>query len=162
FGQARLGRSSGRLALTVVMAMTFLAGHPQEWLLLVLALSVWAFADVIGSWRACGTRQATSRLCVWAGAAALSLGLVSLELAPQLGVRQWLLRDHDALARTGIPRRYHLEAMNGFQLLCPTALGGPADYFGRDNYWEALLSIGLVPLMFATLAVFRHPDRRLV
>ena len=61
-----------------------------------------------------------------------------------------------------IPGRYHLEALNGLQLLSPTALGGPADYFGRDNYWETLLSIGLVPLLLATLAALRHPDRKLV
>ena len=42
------------------------------------------------------------------------------------------------------------------------ALGGPADYFGHDNYWETLLSIGLVPLLLATLAVLKHPDRKLV
>ena len=47
-------------------------------------------------------------------------------------------------------------------MLSPTALGGPADYFGRDNYWETLLSIGLVPLLLATVAVFMHPDRKLV
>ena len=47
-------------------------------------------------------------------------------------------------------------------MLSPNALGGPADYFGRDNYWETLFSIGLIPLSLATLAVFRHPDRKLV
>jgi hypothetical protein len=162
FGQARLERPCGRLLLPVVLAMAFLAGHPQEWLLLVLALSAWGLADVFAVWQARGAVQATSRLCVWGAAAALSLGLAAVELAPQIGTRPWLLRDHDALARTSIPRRYHLEALNGFQLLSPTALGGPADYFGRDNYWEALLSIGLVPLFLAVLAVFLHPDRRLV
>ncbi len=162
FGQARLERRRGRLLLPVILALTFLAGHPQEWLLLVLALSVWGVADVFAVWRTRGTGRATSRLCLWGAAAALSLGLAAIELAPQLGVRPWLLRDHDALARTSIPRRYHLQALNGFQLLSPTALGGPADYFGHDNYWETLLSIGLVPLLLATLAVLRHPDRKLV
>ena len=61
-----------------------------------------------------------------------------------------------------IPRRYHLEALNGFQLFSPTALGGPADYFGNDNYWETLLSIGFVPLLLGMLAVYLHPDRKLV
>jgi hypothetical protein len=162
FGRARLEPRRGRLLLPVILALAFLAGHPQEWLLLVLALSVWGLADVIAVWRAHGAGRATSRLWAWGAAAALSLGLAALELAPQLGVRPWLLRDHDALARTSIPRRYHLEALNGFQLLSPSALGGPADYFGRDNYWETLLSIGLVPLLLGTLAVLRHPDRKLV
>jgi hypothetical protein len=162
FGQARLNGWRGRLALPVILALAFLAGHPQEWLLLVLALSVWGVADVVSEWHAHGTGRAASRLGAWGAAAALSLGLVAIELAPQLAVRPWLLRDHDAMGRTSIPRRYHLEALNGFQLLSPTALGGPADYFGHDNYWETLLSIGLVPLLLATLAVIRHPDRKLV
>ena len=61
-----------------------------------------------------------------------------------------------------MPRRYHLEPLNGFQLLSPTALGGPADYFGGDNYWETVFSIGLVPLMLAAVAILRHPQRKLV
>ena len=64
FGQARLGRARGWLLLPVILALTFLAGHPQEWLLLVLALSVWGLAEVAAVWRARGARQATSRLCV--------------------------------------------------------------------------------------------------
>ncbi len=100
-----------------------------------------------------GARPAALRLFVWGGAAALSLGMTAIDLAPQLAVRPWLLRDHDVRARMNIPRRYHLEALNGFQLLSPTALGGPADYFGNDNYWETLLSIGLVPLLLAMVAV---------
>ena len=47
-----------------------------------------------------------------------------------------------------IPRRYHLHALNAFQLLSPDALGGPADYFGDDNYWETVFAIGLVPLFW--------------
>jgi hypothetical protein len=47
-------------------------------------------------------------------------------------------------------------------LLSPTALGGPSDYFGDDNYWESVFSIGLVPLVLALVAVLRHPDRRLI
>ena len=88
--------------------------------------------------------------------------MAALDLAPQLAVRPWLLRDHDASARVSIPRHYHLEALNAFQLCSPTALGGPADYFGTDNYWETLLSIGLIPLFLVVVAVCWHPDRKLV
>ena len=48
---------------------------------------------------------------------------------------------------SGSRSRYHLGGLNAFQLLSPTALGGPADYFGDDNYWETVCSIGLVPLV---------------
>ena len=47
-------------------------------------------------------------------------------------------------------------------MLSPTALGGPSDYIGDDNYWETIFSIGLIPLGLAVLAVVRHPDRRLI
>ena len=132
--------------------MTFLAGHPQEWLLLVLALSAWSLADALAVWLECMAR-ARLRLGSSSGAArlALSLGLAALDLAPQLAVRPWLLRRPRRSRAASVPRRYHLEALNGFQLLSPTALGGPADYFGNDNYWETLLSIGLVPLLLAVL-----------
>ena len=141
--------------------MTFLAGHPQEWLLLVLALAAWSLFDAVESGASeCAASFLPPRLAC--GAAALSLGLVAIDLAPQLAVRPWLLHDHDASIRVSIPKRYHLEALNGFQLLCPTALGGPADFFGNDNYWETLLSIGFVPLVLALFAARWHRDRKLV
>ncbi len=146
----------------MVLALAFLAGHPQEWLLLVLALSAWSAADAVALWRAQHTRQAAFRIIVWGGALALSLGLTALDLAPQLAVRPWLLGDPDPTGHVRIPRRYHLEAVNGFQLLSPTALGGPADYFGSDNYWETVFSIGMIPLLLGVLAAGWHPDRRRV
>ncbi len=162
YGEARRGRPRGWLILPVVLALSFLAGHPQEWLLLVLALLAWSVADAVALWRSQHARQAAFRLIVWGGALALSLGLTALDLAPQLAVRPWLLRDPDPSGHVRIPRRYHLEAVNGFQLLSPTALGGPADYFGSDNYWETVLSIGLIPLLLGLLAARWHPDRRQV
>ena len=54
---------------------------------------------------------------------------------------------------------YHLNPINALQLLSPRALGGPGDYFGHDNSWESLTSIGLVPLLLAAIAVARAPER---
>ena len=45
------GRVKGLLILPLVLAMTYLTGHPQEWYLLVLALSVWTLVGAIGSLR---------------------------------------------------------------------------------------------------------------
>ena len=42
--------------------------------------------------------------------------------------------------------------MNLLQLLSPSALGGPADYDGLDNYWESVFSFGLVPLVLVGVA----------
>ncbi len=47
-----------------VLAMAFLAGHPQEWLLLVLALAAWSLADAVGIWRSRGASTAAARLVV--------------------------------------------------------------------------------------------------
>ena len=93
---------------------------------------------------------------------AFSIGLAAVDVIPQLAVRPWLAQSQSSGAGGAIPRRYHLELLNAFQLLSPTALGGPADYFGADNYWETVFSIGLVPLFLAVVAVLRHPDRKLV
>ena len=162
FGQARLGRARGLLILPLVLAMTFLAGHPQEWLLLFLALAAWSAADAVAIWRSraspiCGATA--DRLRRDGGA----LARHGRDRPGATACRATLVaaRPRRSLA-SAHSRRYHLEALNGFQLLSPTALGGPADYFGSDNYWETLLSIGLIPLFLAVLAVFRHPDRRLV
>ena len=51
------------------------------------------------------------------------------------------------------PRNYQVNLVSGFQLLAPGALGGPADYFGIDNYWESVLSVGLAPLVLLGVAV---------
>ena len=85
---------------------------------------------------------------------------------PSMSLRSWpsapgWRSNPDAPVGVEIPRRYHLWHLNAWQLLSPTALGGPSDYFGDDNYWETLFSIGLVPLFLAVVGAVRHPDRKL-
>ena len=177
----RSGRARGSWMLPPILAMTFLTGHPQEWLLLVLTLSVWAAFDELRRWRSPGLgqpaletsararvgRPSSSPMPIagaagWFAILALSIGMIAVDAVPQWSVRPWLRRNHDPGLEVGIPRRYHLGGLNAFQLLSPTALGGPSDYFGDDNYWETVFSIGLVPLVLAAVAVARHPDRRLI
>jgi hypothetical protein len=162
FLELRAGKPRGFLTLPVILALVFLAGHPQEWFLLVLALSIWQCADFVSAWRQRGRRPAGTRLFVFAGAMALSLGLGAVQAAPQCAVHPWLLGGHATGAASELPRRYHLHALSGFQLLSPSALGGPADYFGSDNDWESLLSIGLIPLILALAASRKHPQKRTV
>lgn len=88
--------------------------------------------------------------------------MAAVDVAPQMSVRPWLRRNHDPGLEVGVPRRYHVGGLNIFQLLSPTALGGPADYFGDDNYWETIFSIGLAGLSLTVIAAARHPDRQLV
>jgi len=162
YTEVRSARPRGLLLMPIVLALTYMTGHPQEWLLLLLALSVWSLFDALAAWRAHGPRPAVITLVVWAGVAAFSIGLAAVEMVPQLAVRPWLLRSHASLPEVGIPRRYHLQALNALQLLSPDALGGPSSYFGTDNYWETLFSIGLAPLILGAIGAWRHPDRKLV
>jgi hypothetical protein len=220
YRQHRDGRSRG-LLIVPILAATYLTGHPQEWLMLVIALTAcsirgpWSVLSVVrGPWSVvrCGatapralagpprwprfppaspairvSEQRTTdngprtngprtngprtngprtngprTIAGWLGVLVLSVGIAGVDAAPQYLVRPWLRRDHSPGLDFGIPHRYHLGGLNAFQLLGPTALGGPSDYFGDDNYWESVFSIGLIPLVLAVLAVMRHPDRRLV
>jgi hypothetical protein len=46
------GNRVGSLALAPILALSFLAGHPQEWYYLVLALGTWSVACIGSEWRA--------------------------------------------------------------------------------------------------------------
>jgi hypothetical protein len=186
YHEYRNGRARGLFLLPPILALTYLTGHPQEWFLLVLVLSIWAAVDGLQSPRVRGTRppppaetsgpaaggvvrpapgaasRSAARAAGWFAILALSIGMAAVDVVPQWMVRPWLRRNHEPGLDVGIPRRYHLGGLNGFQLLNPTALGGPSDYFGDDNYWETVFSIGLAPLALAVLAAARHPDRRLI
>jgi hypothetical protein len=162
FRQQRSGLMLGRAVLPLILALTYLTGHPQEWFLLVLALSVWVLVDALRTWQSEIPGGRGAPVLSWIVALTLSVGMTAVEMIPQWATRPWLRRSHEAVVETGAPRRYHLNGLNGFQLLSPDALGGPADYFGDDNYWETVCSIGLVPLVLCTVAILRHPNRRLV
>ena len=57
FAEYGRGRAVGVLALPPILAFSYLTGHPQEWFLLVIALSIWAGWDAV-AWP--GSGQATS------------------------------------------------------------------------------------------------------
>ena len=159
FGRHRRGRLWGTLALPPILALDFLTGHPQEWYYLVLALSLWTLVDAYRRHAPVAGGRPRGGLLLWGGVLVLSLGLVAVELIPDLAAQAWTLgRPGSAPAGEQVsPPRVNL-----FQLLGPDALGGPPAYFGDDNYWETVLSIGLVPLVLAAIAVARHPDRTAV
>jgi hypothetical protein len=164
FAELRAGAKVGLVTLPLILAIVFLTGHPQEWLFLIVALSSWAVFDQWHGRRPRGSPRRPGRpfISIWAGIVALALGLTSVELVPFWSVRPWLRGNHDVAGDTELPTRHHLSALNGLQLLSPQALGGPADYFGNDNYWETVLSIGFVPLVCCAVALARHPERKQV
>lgn len=160
YARARAGSRLAWLALPAVLALCLLTGHPQEAYYLALALGAWGVADAIGLARSGSRRAAALRLAMWGGVGVLAIGLAGVELLPDMAAQQWALRGNQLVL--GKISHYQLHVLNLFQLLTPAALGGPADYFGPDNYWETVLSIGLVPLFLSVVAVARHPDRPLV
>jgi hypothetical protein len=162
YGQRRTGNLRGQMFLPVILALIFLTGHPQEWFLLVLGLTAWSVYDSRRMWQAYGPHRSAGHLMGWTALFALSVGLAAVDVSPELAVRPWLASNPDAPVGVEIPKRYHLWYLSPWQLLSPTALGGPADYFGDDNYWETVFSIGLVPLFLAVVGALRHPDRGLV
>ncbi|MGC8643894.1 MAG: hypothetical protein ACP5XB_28880, partial [Isosphaeraceae bacterium] len=149
----RAGRVRGLFALPPILALASLTGHPQEWLLLVLALSVWVVADAVRPLLpGHGTRRNASAIALhWVVVLGVALSLAAIELIPTESVLPWVLKP--AYPETGaVPRNYQLHLVNLLQLLSPGALGGPADYDGIDNYWESVLSFGLIPLVLAAVA----------
>jgi hypothetical protein len=195
----RRARSRGLIVLPPVLALTYLTGHPQEWLLLVVALSIWVAADAVLT--ACmrsplvewvkptelrkddgfhppynslnrllipppslprdrgGLASATSKLLCWAGALAMGLGMAAVELVPAYRVLPWVQRAAVPEGASNLPKNYDIHPINTFQLISPRALGGPADYFGDDNYWESVCSFGLGALVLIVAAVVSSRSR---
>lgn len=160
YRELRQARWAGGATLPAILALCFLAGHPQEWFYLVFVLGAWALADAASRARSDGVRGGISWILLWSCVLGVSVGLMAVELVPDLMAQGWTLsKSRFALGKVN---HYQLHALSVFQLLSPTSLGGPADYFGHDNYWESLLSIGLVPLILASIAAGWHKDRAMV
>lgn len=150
----RRGQRRGLVLLPPILALTYLTGHPQEWLLLVISLSIWVAADAFCSIRRGmpGISSGTAGVLSWAGALMLGMGLSAVDLVPVYRVLPWVQKASAGEGVATLPKNYEVHPINAFQLLSPGALGGPADYFGADNYWEPLVSFGLTPLVLIAVA----------
>jgi hypothetical protein len=175
------GQVSAALWLPPILALASLTGHPQECYYLVLTLTTWILVEVLwqgqfGTFlhRAANRRSPSSggrgrpivghapgRLLIgWVVIVSVFAGLVAVELLPDLKCQAWALRGTRFTMREA--SRYHVNPLNLLQLLDPGALGLPADYFGHDNYWETVLSVGLIPLVFIVTAWVCSPQRAVV
>ncbi len=144
----------------VILALCFLCGHPQEWYYLVLALSVWWVVSLIPVLQLRHPTSALFPLFLWGLIVFVGLAIVAVELLPEREAQVWGLRTGAIPLR--FINRYQLRPENLLQLFSPFALGRPDDYFGHDNYWECLLSVGLCPLILAVIGIVWNEDRRLV
>lgn len=145
----RRRRPLGAIVLPIVLGLSFLAGHPQEWYFLVVALAIGIAGDVIALTSREGPGRGAGRAALWVGLVGLSVAICAVEILPQIAVQPWTLEK--SVMSLGRVTRYHLRTVNLFQLLHPLALGRPHDYFGHDNYWETVLSIGLAPLVLGLI-----------
>jgi hypothetical protein len=149
------GDRRGMIALTLILALCGLTGHPQEAYYLGLVLAVWAAVEA--------ARRARSSVLGWVATLAvvvvLVVGLTAVEWLPDALANGWSLRAGQAAPGVDAAP-YHLSPSNLVQLLSPRALGGPSEHLGRANYWETVLAFGWVPLVLSIAAVLRSPSRR--
>ena len=101
----------------------------------------------------------TLGLVLWGVVLAMTLAFAAVDILPVNAAQP------STLVTSVIPlrliSRYHVRVIHVFQLLHPFALGSPTGYFGPDNYWETVFSIGLVPLFLMLVGGRWHPDRHL-
>jgi hypothetical protein len=154
----RRGELLSGLMLAPILAATLLAGHPQEGYYLLITLGFWAVYDGMTAIRAGQVRGALRSWVLWAGLVILAVGMTGVELVPDSMAQEWTLRGTKLSHK--LASRYHASPLNLLQLLSPRALGGPADYFGHENYWESVVSIGLIPLFLGAIGAAWSPDRR--
>ena len=147
------GRRTAFLLAAGPEALGFLAGHFQEWYYLNVMIAI---AAVVGLIRRPGCRGV--RIAGLAATWMLTLGLIAVELLPDLAVRGETLRSDRMSLRDA--SRYVVAVPNLAQLLDPLALGEPSNYRGADNYWETVLSIGLIPLSLVLVVLVDRPARR--
>jgi len=160
FAELRTRPLGGVLILSPVLALSYLAGHPQEWFLLVTALSGWVFVEG-GRWLVRRRpREAVVLWLGWASAVGGAVGLAAVELVPEAANFPWVHRGSPASEPLRMPSHYHLGPASAFQLLSPRALGGPHDYLGEDNYWETLLAFGLAPMLLGLAGLARRDGAR--
>ena len=114
FAEFRTGRVRGLLALPPILALTYLTGHPQEWLLLVTALSLWASAYMIIS--LFQDRQQRKRgaalLLGWAGILMVCLGMAAVEIVPATRLLPWVQIGPQADGVPTLSRNHQLHLVN--------------------------------------------------
>jgi hypothetical protein len=89
---------------------------------------------------------------------ALTFALTAVEWLPGGAVASWG-REAGRRPSWGELGQGRVRLANVLQLASPLALGGPAEYVGRDNQWEACLAFGLVVVAMAAIGAFASERR---
>ena len=141
----RSERFVGYWVLPLVLALTFLSGHPQEWLITSRRWQLpqdWVVIDALRSrFRSGGVRVGALRILVWGGLLGVSLCLCAVELLPELAVQPWLLKT-SKISRLWQVDQVLRAPVQSFSATEPVrGAGRPGDYAGpHDNCWETVLS----------------------
>ncbi|NOH12800.1 MAG: YfhO family protein [Chloroflexi bacterium] len=143
----------GLLKLTILMAMQLLAGHAQTtWYTFLLAfawMTFWAWRS--GSWQ--HIVKTWGRFVLAGGWAGL---LAAIQLIP---TAEYLTQSQRASAVDfEFALNYSFWPWRFFTLIAPNFFGSPAsgDYWGAGAYWEDAVYIGLLPILFAVVALLRR------
>ena len=135
--------------VTLVLAVSALAGHFQEAYYLAVTLTVFAVLDAGQQWRRANRKLAAQGLVYWFAAGVMTAGVAAAEVLPIWTHAQQSLRS-SGFAAEG-PTQAGLGLANLWQLFSSTALGGPEAYRATGFYWGPFCYFGLVTL---ALAVF--------
>jgi hypothetical protein len=155
--QRRLGRAA---AASLPVALSALAGSMtffQYTLVAVAALGTYLVAQ---SWRQGGRREAVRAAAQVALALGCGLLIAAAQLLPTFELARASTRAGDASYEfaSGLP----LPISHLLMLFMPDAFGapaGPVEYWGAEFYHELQVYLGIAPLLFALMAVWRA-DRR--
>ncbi len=148
------------IGLSLALTMPLLAGHAQLWF-----YSLWLAAayTVVRGWqtaKSCGDRSpwSGSLQAGWRLGLALALGLL-LAAAQLLPTAELVLEsDRSSGAERTFALTYSFWPWRLITLLAPTFFGHPAtgDYWGYANFWEDHAYVGVLPLLFMLVAVWRY------
>jgi len=164
YERVRSGQLGGIPLTALAIGMSFFCGHAQETFYLVLIMSALAATDSLVAWRRDPTDDPWRLAKAWGFVLAAVVGLVMVDLLPIWIYTKQAVRAGgiDAVQASSIS----LGATNLWQLLDPSALGGPGDYRGEGNYyWETLCYFGTAVSLLAAVALAtswrRYPVVRL-
>ncbi len=149
YEEFRAQPSRGWPWVTLVLAVSALAGHFQEAYYLAVTLTVFAVLDAWQQWRRANRELAAQVLVHWFAVGALTAGIAVAEVLPSWTQVQQSLRS-SGFAAEG-PTQAGLGLANLWQLFNSAALGGPEAYQAAGFYWGSFCYFGLVTL---ALAVF--------
>jgi hypothetical protein len=149
--------------VSLVLALSVLAGHVQEAYYLAVLLTVFATIDAAYRLRSEGWSAAARFLGRWCCAGLLTGALVAVDFVPCLSYTKQSLRNTGF--QPGSSSQAGADLVNLWQVLRADTLGGPAAYQGPGGFYcETLCHFGLAGLFLGVVGVGlswrRAPVRR--